>query len=57
MTQETEMTRITRSATGGGLRVEVAPEDAIDAFYHPYAYASACDVHRDDEYDGTINDA
>jgi hypothetical protein len=44
-------------ATGGGLRVEVAPEDAIDAFYHPYAYASACDVHRDDEYDGTINDA
>jgi hypothetical protein len=43
-------------ATGGGFHVEVAAEDAIDAFYHPYAYASACDVHRDDE-DATINDA
>jgi hypothetical protein len=44
-------------ATGGGFHLEVAPEDAIDAFYHPYAYARACDVHRDDEDEGTINDA
>jgi hypothetical protein len=28
------------SATGGGFYVEVAPADAIDAFYHPYAYAA-----------------
>ena len=28
------------SATGGGFYVEVAPGDAIDAFYHPYAYAA-----------------
>lgn len=27
-------------ATGGGFHVEVAPGDAIDAFYHPYAYAA-----------------
>jgi hypothetical protein len=27
-------------STGAGFQVEVAPEDAIDAFYHPYAYAA-----------------
>jgi hypothetical protein len=26
--------------TGTGFRVEVAPTDAIDAFYHPYAYTA-----------------
>jgi hypothetical protein len=26
--------------TGAGFRVEVAPADAIDAFYHPYAYTT-----------------
>jgi hypothetical protein len=26
--------------TGTGFRVEVAPADAIDAFYHPYAYTA-----------------
>ena len=41
-------------ATGAGFQIEVAPEDAIDAFYHPYAYASGCDAQRQDE--GTIND-
>ena len=41
-------------ATGAGFQIEVAPEDAIDAFYHPYAYATGCDAHRQDE--GTIND-
>jgi hypothetical protein len=25
-------------ATGAGVRLEVAPDSAIDAFYHPYAY-------------------
>ena len=28
--------------------------DALDAFNHPYAYASGCDLHREDEW--TIND-
>jgi hypothetical protein len=28
------------SATGEGVYLEVAPGDAIDAFYHPYAYAA-----------------
>jgi hypothetical protein len=27
-------------ATGAGFRIEVAPASAIDAFYHPYAYAT-----------------
>jgi hypothetical protein len=27
------------SATDDGFQVEVAPGDALDAFYHPYAYA------------------
>ena len=26
-------------ATGGGFHAEVAPDRAIDAFYHPYVYA------------------
>ena len=41
-------------ATGMGFQVEVAPENALDAFNHPYAYASGCDLHREDEW--TIND-
>jgi hypothetical protein len=27
-------------ATGAGFHLEVAPANAIDAFYHPYAYAA-----------------
>ena len=27
-------------ATGAGFHIEVAPANAIDAFYHPYAYAA-----------------
>ena len=27
-------------ATGAGCQIEVAPGDAIDAFYHPFAYAA-----------------
>jgi hypothetical protein len=27
-------------ATGAGFRFDVAPSSAIDAFYHPYAYAA-----------------
>jgi hypothetical protein len=27
-------------ATGEGFQIEVAPGSAIDAFYHPYAYAA-----------------
>jgi hypothetical protein len=28
-------------ASGADFRIEIAPGDAIDAFYHPYAYAAA----------------
>jgi hypothetical protein len=41
-------------ATGAGCEVEIAPQDALDAFYHPYAYASECAVHREDDW--TVND-
>jgi hypothetical protein len=27
-------------ATGAGFHLELAPGNAIDAFYHPYAYAA-----------------
>ena len=27
-------------ATGAGFHIEVAPANAIDAFYHPYAYVA-----------------
>ena len=27
-------------ATGAGFQLEVAPGSAIDAFYHPFAYAA-----------------
>jgi hypothetical protein len=30
-------------ATGAGCQIEVAAADAIDAFYHPFAYAGRCD--------------
>jgi hypothetical protein len=29
-------------ATGAGCEIEIAPADAIDAFYHPFAYAARC---------------
>jgi hypothetical protein len=38
-----EIDRVERSVrdlvTGAGFHIEVAPGNAIDAFYHPYAYA------------------
>jgi hypothetical protein len=30
-------------AVGSGFRMDVAPSSAIDAFYHPYAYANRGD--------------
>ncbi len=27
-------------STGAGLQIEVSPGNALDAFYHPYAYAA-----------------
>jgi hypothetical protein len=30
-------------ATGAGCEIEIAPADAIEAFYHPFAYASRCE--------------
>ena len=29
-------------ATGAGCEIEIAPADAIDAFYHPFAYSARC---------------
>ena len=43
-------------ATGARCQVEIAPEDAIDAFYHPYAYALAGDTHRQGSDDATVDD-
>jgi hypothetical protein len=31
------------STTGAGFLIEVAPGNALDAFYHPYAYAARPD--------------
>ena len=31
-------------AAGADCRVEVAPASALDAFYHPYAYAACSDA-------------
>jgi hypothetical protein len=42
-------------ASGAGCQVVVPPEHAIDAFYHPYVYAMACDDHREAEDEATIN--
>jgi hypothetical protein len=45
-------------ATGAGCQIEVAPADAIDAFYHPFAYAGRCE-HADGvdpEEETTIDD-
>jgi hypothetical protein len=35
-------------AVGTGFRVVVAPRSALDAFYHPYAYAPGCDSGREE---------
>jgi hypothetical protein len=43
-------------ASGAGCQVVVAPEHAIDAFYHPYVYAMACHVDGEDEDEATIKD-
>jgi hypothetical protein len=44
-------------ATGGGCQIEVAPGDAIDAFYHPFAYAARCErSHRVGRDETTIVD-
>jgi hypothetical protein len=39
-------------ASGADCQVVVAPEHAIDAFYHPYVYATACYVDGEDGDDG-----
>jgi hypothetical protein len=45
-------------ATGSGCQIEVAPRDAIDAFYHPFAYAGRCErSDRVDREETTIDDA
>jgi len=42
--------------TGTRCRIDVAPEHAIDAFYHPYVYATACHDYRKAESELTAND-
>jgi hypothetical protein len=32
--------------TGAGVLVEIAPNDAIDSFYHPYAYTAQTETSR-----------
>jgi hypothetical protein len=45
-------------ATGAGCQIEVAPDAAIDAFYHPFAYAASCErAYRVDREETTIVDA
>ena len=44
-------------STGGGFHLEVAPATAIDAFYHPYAYAARLEnCHRVVQAETTIVD-
>jgi hypothetical protein len=44
-------------ATGAGFYIEVAPADAIDAFYHPYAYTARREnAYRVVRAEGTIVD-
>ena len=44
-------------ATGAGFQLEVASGDAIDAFYHPYAYAARHeDRYRVDRAEMRISD-
>ena len=44
-------------ATGTGFQLEVASGDAIDAFYHPYAYAAGHEDHyRVDRIEMTFGD-
>jgi hypothetical protein len=35
--------RVRDVATGTGFQMNVAPEHALDAFHHPYAYAAMLD--------------
>jgi hypothetical protein len=43
--------------TGSSFHIEVAPGNAIDAFYHPYAYAAARgDSYRVNQDETTIVD-
>jgi len=37
-TEQVELS-VLDQATGAGFHIEVAPTNAIDSFYHPYAYA------------------
>lgn len=41
-------------ATGAGFIIVVAPGDAIDSFYHPYAYAARRENSHGDERDETM---
>ena len=40
-------------ATGADCQIEVAPADAIDAFYHPFAYVGGCERSYSVSREGT----
>jgi hypothetical protein len=42
--------------SGAGFLIEIAPGDAIDAFYHPYAYAARSSTRSIVETDTTMVD-
>ena len=39
------------SSTGAEFQIDVAPGDAIEAFYHPYAYAARLESSHDADRD------
>ena len=48
-TEQVELS-VLDQATGAGFHIEVAPTNAIDSFYHPYAYAAMPEKsHRVDQ--------
>ncbi len=44
------------STTGVGFHVDVAPEKALDAFYHPFAYAVGGECYREARAERTTVD-
>jgi hypothetical protein len=44
------------ATTGTVFEIQVAPADAIRAFYHPYAYAAGRVAHRDSEHGAQLED-
>jgi hypothetical protein len=43
-------------AAGAGCQVAIAPDSALDAFYHPYAYAAVPDACCAEGDETTVDD-